>query len=75
MILFYISTAMYTHVHKWRPEINKTMFTPTSTFMPVRSADSSLRDCALLEMQTVADIMGKPVNIPSDIHNNLQIHH
>ena len=53
--------VLYTHVHKWLPEINKTMFTPTSTFIPVRSAESSLRDCVVLELQTVEDILGKPV--------------
>ena len=47
---------MYTHVHKWVPEINKTMFTPHPCSIPVRSAESSLRDCVLVEMQTVADM-------------------
>ena len=34
---------------------------PTSTFTPVRSADSSHRDCVVREMQTAKDILGKPV--------------
>ena len=36
---------VYTHFHKWLPEINKTMFTPTSKFRSVRSVDNSLRYC------------------------------
>ena len=50
-----------THFHKWLPEINKNNVHTTSTFTPVRSADSSLRDCDVREMQTVEDILGKPV--------------
>ena len=48
---------------------------PTSTFTPVRSADSSLRDCVVREMKTVEDILVNQCNMPSDSHNILQIHH
>ena len=50
----------YTHFHKWLPEINK-QYSPTSTFTTVRSTDSSLLDYVVRVMQTVGDILGKPV--------------
>ena len=51
----------YTQVHKWLSEKKQNNIHPTSTFTPVRSADSSVRDCVVPEMQTVEDILGKPV--------------
>ena len=53
--------VVYTQFHKWLPEINKNNVHPTSKFTPVRSADSSLRDCVVREIQRVDDILGKPV--------------
>ena len=63
---------MYTHVHKWLPEIKKTMFTPPSTFTPVRSVDSSLRDCVVREMQTVGVYWVNPSDSPQIIYMNEQ---
>ena len=61
--------------YKWLPEINKTMFTPTSTFIPVRSASSSLRDCFGLKCKQWRIYWVNQCNMPYDTHNNLQIHH
>ena len=54
---------------------NKQNVYPTSTFIPVRSADISLRDCFWLKCKQWRIYWVNQCNMPSDTHNNLQIHH
>ena len=51
------------------------MFTP---YLHVHTSKVSRQFTSILflvEIQTVVDILGKPCKMPSDTHNNLQIHH